>query len=69
MRCNYLGPIERNVANQENNCQAGPSLYETTESDRTKYCETENFIGCPRLITIQTTCDTCCEDTCCGEWN
>jgi hypothetical protein len=45
MQCIYL-----NKNGQTQECLTGVANYGTTENDRQKYCETNNFLQCPRLI-------------------
>lgn len=49
MQCNYLGVLS--VGIDPNKCIAGPGYYNTTEEDREKYCNGENFSKCPRFVT------------------
>lgn len=45
MQCIYLHKSE-----QMQECMTGVAYYETTEDDRQNYCESNNFLQCPRLM-------------------
>ncbi len=48
MQCNYLGVVS--VSKDPTKCIAGPGYYSTTEEDRLKYCNGDNFFKCPRFL-------------------
>jgi len=45
MQCIYL-----HKSDQAQECITGIAHYETTEDDIQTYCESNNFLQCPRLI-------------------